>query len=103
MARSTEWRLEQTRLQDIATHEAIRMINHPNRSKRLKSLGAHLDHDRLALAAPDMLATMKYALPWIESLEKAWERQTDRNKKCSTNEAAVAANALRAAIAKVEG
>jgi len=33
MARSYEWHLEQNRLQDLETHKAIQMINHPNRSK----------------------------------------------------------------------
>jgi hypothetical protein len=47
----------------------------------------------------ELLEAAKYALGWLINLEKSWDRQPDRSKKCSTNEAAVAANALRNAIA----
>lgn len=64
------------------------------------------DDDReimqLMAAAPEMLGAMEYALRWVDTLAKAWEAQPDRNKKSSTNEAEVAGNALRAAIAKAK-
>lgn len=59
---------------------------------------------RLIAAAPTMLETMEYVLPWLTELSRQWEH-TVSHKRSSTNGAQVVINNLKNAIAKarVEG
>ncbi len=77
-------------------------------AKVLRSYSPCVDKDAavanatLIAAAPTMLETMEYVLPWLSELSREWEA-TAPSKRCSTNQAQVVINNLRNAILAARG
>jgi len=95
---------EANRLQDLATHKAIQMINHPNRSKKAArlSLGAHIQTQRARDMGDDLFLALKRL---IETSGHMSPFGNDPGVK-AVREAAAYMSALDHAnslIAKVEG